>query len=73
MVSSKNNLEKKLSDIKAVSSILILFVAFSVLLLFVRYQNSIVQNNNLTLFVVLSIVCMGFLLALLYLINPKKK
>jgi hypothetical protein len=58
---------------RAVLSFFIVLLAFSVLLLFVNYKENIISNNMLNPFMALTIIGMGLLVGLLFLINPTKK
>lgn len=62
-----------LSASRAVIGLLIVLLGSSVLLLFMTYQNNIMQNNMFYPFMILTFVGMGLLVALLFLINPVKK
>ncbi len=58
---------------QAIIALLITLLALSVLILFSTYLKNIVANNMLLPFVALSIVGMGLLVSLLFLMNPAKK
>ena len=58
-----------LTALKAIISFLSVLLAFSILLLFSKYQDSIVTSNNLQLFMVLVVVALSFILGLVYLVN----
>lgn len=63
-------------NIKAILALLILFVALSILLIFVGNQNTLMAPNVFPMFMVLSTVGLGFLVGLLFLVNnsaPTKK
>ena len=57
------------SDAKAVVSLFILLLALGILLVFTSYKNTIIAMGNFQLFMVLSVVCMGFLIGLLFLVS----
>ena len=58
-----------LTTLKAIISFLSVLLAFSILLLFSKYQDSIVNSDNLQLFMVLVVVALSFILGLVYLVN----
>ena len=58
-----------LTALKAIVSFLSVLLAFSILLLFSKYQDSIVTSNNLQLFMVLVVIALSFILGLVYLVN----
>lgn len=58
-----------LTTLKAIVSFLSVLLAFSILLLFSKYQDSIVTSNNLQLFMVLVVIALSFILGLVYLVN----
>ena len=58
-----------LSALKAIISFLSVLLAFAILLLFSKYQDSIINSDNLQLFMVLVVVALSFILGLVYLVN----
>ncbi len=57
----------------AVISFLVLLLAFSTLLLFRNYRDSILLSGSLNMFILLAGVGFGLLLTLLFLVNSKGK
>ena len=73
-VKKTHKLAKHEPNIKAVLSILVLLIAFSVFLLFNNYKDTLMADANaLKMFLILVIVLGALLLALLFLVNPQKK
>jgi hypothetical protein len=68
----KSHLSRHENNIKAIIALLVLLVAFAVLLIFYTYQENILYSS-FKWFVFLAVVLFGFLLALLFLVNPHKK
>ncbi len=68
--SSKNNSNE--SHIKALASFLILCVGAAVFLIFYRYKDGLMDSSNLQPFMLLAVLLGGFLIGLLYLLNPKR-
>ena len=54
---------------KGTVALLIILIAFGIFLLFYSRQDSIIETGNFYRFVFLTIVGMGFLFGLLYLVN----
>lgn len=67
--SKKNNNEE---HIKALAAFLILCVGVGVFLIFYRYKDNLMDSSNLQPFILLSVLLGGFLIGLLYLLNPKR-
>ena len=59
-------------DAKAVVSLFIVLVAFSIFLLFYTNKESIFSSGNFKSMMVLTIIGMGFLVGLLYLVNTSR-
>lgn len=57
---------------RSVLSLLIVLIAFSLFLLFKEYQQQIFISQSFNLFIVLTTICMGLLVLLLFLINSGK-
>ena len=58
-----------LTALKAIISFLSVLLAFSILLLFSKYQDSIINSNNLQIFMVLVVIALSFILGLVFLVN----
>ncbi|OGH11779.1 MAG: hypothetical protein A2857_04790 [Candidatus Levybacteria bacterium RIFCSPHIGHO2_01_FULL_36_15] len=58
---------------KSFLAFVIILVAFSILTIFSIYQENIILTGNFALFIILSVVAMGLLVSLLFLINPSTK
>ena len=58
-------------NVKAIISLLIVLMAFSVLLLFYNYQENLMTQDNFYPFMILTFVGMGLLLGLLFLVNKQ--
>ncbi len=72
-VKKSTRLVKHEPNIKAILSLLVLLVAFSVFLLFSNYKDTLMADaNSLKIFLILVIVLGALLLALLFLVNPQK-
>lgn len=57
---------------RSIISLLIVLLAASIFFLFNTYQQNIMQNNMFYPFMTLTVVGMGLLVSLLFLINPAK-
>lgn len=68
---SKNSFDT-ISASRAIISLLIILLAASVFLLFKTYQDTIMQNNMVYPFMILTFIGMGLLASLLFLINPSR-
>lgn len=64
---------KNITALNGFTAFLVLVLAFSTLLLFRSYKDSIFMAGNFNYFIVLVVVGFGFLLSLLYLVNSKTK
>lgn len=60
------------NNLKAILALFVLLVAFGVLLVFNKFQENILQSS-FQLFMVLAVLCFGFLAALLFLVNKPQK
>ena len=60
------------SSVKAILALFILLVALGVLLIFNTYQQNILQSS-FQLFMILAVLCFGFLVSLLFLVNKPQK
>lgn len=58
---------------KPIISFLIVLVAFSLLMLFNTYKDSILASGSFNSYLLLTTVAMGLLVALLFLVNPSSK
>lgn len=67
--SKRNNNEQ---NVKALAAFLILCVGAGVFLIFYRFKDGLMSSSNFQPFLLLSIILGGFLIGLLYLLNPKK-
>lgn len=70
---SKYSLHTHSGSMKAIVSLLIILLAASIFFLFKQYQDNIVKNNMFYVFMSLTVIMMGLLVSLLFLINPSKK
>lgn len=70
-------LPSKSSDLliitRSVIALLIVLLAFSVLVLFSKYKQNIMENNSFVPFMILTTIGLGLLVSLLFLINPARK
>lgn len=57
------------STARAIIAYLIVIIAFGVFVMFVNYKDEIINSNRFQPFVLLTALGMGFLVALLYLVN----
>lgn len=69
---TNHKVSKHFVTVKAITALLILLLAFSVLVLFKTYQQNIVSSGMFGIFITLSTIGMGLLVALLFLVNPQK-
>jgi len=60
-------------SVKAVLALFILLLAFGVFYLFYTYQDNILYSSFFQLFMVLTVVCFGLLVGLLFLVNKPQK
>ena len=67
--SKRNNNEE---HIKALVAFLIFCVGAGVFLIFYRYKDNLLGSSDLQPFILLSVVLGGFLVGLLFLLNPKR-
>lgn len=73
VVKQKSKLVKHEPNIKAVLSLLVLLVTFSIYLLFNTYKDTLMSDpTSLKIFIILALVLGSLLLALLFLVNPQK-
>lgn len=63
----------KHNDSKKIASFLVLLLAFSCLIIFALYGDSILSSGNFNLFMVLVFIAMGLFTGLLYLVNKETK
>ena len=63
----------KHNDSKKIASFLVLLLAFSCLVIFALYGDSIIDSGNFKLFMTLVFVAMGLFTGLLYLVNKETK
>lgn len=60
------------SNLKAVASLVIVLVGVVLFVVFYQYKDNLTDPSNFKLFITLAVLLAGFLVGLLYLINPKK-
>ena len=63
------HLKNNENNIKAIVALLILLLGFSTLIIFQIYKDNIMAANAFKPFMTLTVLFMGFLIGLLYLIN----
>ena len=61
------------SNARAVTSLIVLLLAFSILLIFYNYKDSIIETGMFQQFIMTAVVGMVFLVGLLFLVNPHYK
>lgn len=69
----KHGLHHHEASLRALVALIILFLAFGILLLFNTYSTRIISAGAFQIFIVLTCIGMGLLLALLFLVNPVSK
>jgi len=60
-------------NIRALTALLILLLAFGIFLLFYTYQENILESSSSQIFLVLTAVFFGLLVTLLFLVNKPHK
>jgi len=70
--STKKKSASHMGNLRAVIALLIILLALSVLLLFRQYQQNIFSSGMFNVFLSLCVIGFSLLIALLFLINPKK-
>ncbi|MBI2621285.1 MAG: hypothetical protein HYW63_01395 [Candidatus Levybacteria bacterium] len=73
MAKKRTSSSVNISAANAVIAFLVLLLAFSTLLLFRNYKDTILESGNFNLFILLVGIGFGLLITLLYLINSKGK
>lgn len=73
MAKKRSSGHNNINTANAVISFLVLLLAFSTLLLFRSYRDSILLSGNFNTFILLSGVGFGLLITLLFLVNSKGK
>ncbi|MBI4097704.1 MAG: hypothetical protein HY426_01575 [Candidatus Levybacteria bacterium] len=73
MAKKKSSSRNNLTAANAVISFLVLLLAFSILLLFRNYKDTIISSGNFNGFLVLVTLGFALLISLLFLINNSKK
>lgn len=61
------------TNVRAILALFILLLAFGILYLFNTYQENILYSSSFQLFMILTVVCFGLLIGLLFLVNNPKK
>jgi len=69
----KYSLSNHAGAMRSIIALLIIMLAGSLFFLFRTYQDNIVANNMFYPFMILTVVAMGLLVSLLFLMNPSKK
>ena len=64
--------QKHEANAKAVIQLLIVILAFGLFLLFYTNKDEILASGSFKSFITLAAIAMGFLIGLLYLLNPSK-
>lgn len=72
MAKKRNASSKNVTAANAVISFMVLLLAFSTLLLFRNYKDTIISSGNFNGFIVLVTLGFALLVSLLFLINSKK-
>jgi len=60
-------------NIKALTALFILLLAFGIFFLFYRYQENILYSSSFQVFMLLTAICFGLLATLLFLVNKPHK
>ncbi|OGH06743.1 MAG: hypothetical protein A2171_01775 [Candidatus Levybacteria bacterium RBG_13_35_9] len=71
--STHKNVDHHEKNIKALTALFILLLAFGVFFLFYVYQENILESSSSQIFMVLTAACFSLLAALLFLVNKPHK